>query len=148
MVLLTQKEVAERIVARDGKESILSLSVKVYGDPKYIMKVGKRFFSPVPKVDSAIIAIKNISMKNFNITNITPPNLPLSGEAKMDEEKFFNIVKSGFAHKRKVLRKNLESLEKHKGQIDEIFKKLNINPTSRAENLPLDIWMKIKEELN
>jgi 16S rRNA (adenine1518-N6/adenine1519-N6)-dimethyltransferase len=66
MVLLVQKEVAERIVARDGKESILSLSVKAYGEPKYIMKVSKRFFSPEPKVDSAIIAINNISRGRFS----------------------------------------------------------------------------------
>ncbi len=96
MVLLVQKEVAERIVARDNKESILSLSVKAYGTPKYIMKVGKRFFSPAPKVDSAIIQITNISRKNF--------------ANRTQEEKFFELVKSGFAHKRKMLIRNLESI--------------------------------------
>ena len=69
MVLLIQKEVAERIVAKNDKESILSLSVKAYGTPKYIMKVHKRFFSPSPKVDSAIIAIINISKNNFYCFN-------------------------------------------------------------------------------
>ena len=54
MVLLVQKEVAERIVARDGKESILSLSVKAYGVARYVMKVSKRFFSPSPKVSRFI----------------------------------------------------------------------------------------------
>src|SRR3989344_5080984 len=54
MVLLVQKEVAERIVARDGKESILSISVKAYGEPKMVMKVPARYFSPAPKVDSAV----------------------------------------------------------------------------------------------
>ena len=60
MCLLVQKEVAERIVARDGKESILSLSVKLYGIPTYIMKVAREYFSPSPRVDSAVILIDKI----------------------------------------------------------------------------------------
>ena len=131
MVLLVQKEVAERIVARDNKESILSLSVKVYGTPKYIMKVHKRFFSPEPKVDSAIIAVTRISKNNFKL--------------KDEESIFFSIIKNGFAHKRKVLRKNLESIEKSKGDIDIIFEKLNINPKARAEDLDILKWLEISK---
>ena len=89
MVLLVQKEVADRVVARapgnkksGGKESILSLSVKAYGDPKYIMKVHKRFFSPSPKVDSAIISISNISKNNF--------------KTGKEEELFFDVVAGRF----------------------------------------------------
>ncbi|MEI8174618.1 MAG: 16S rRNA (adenine(1518)-N(6)/adenine(1519)-N(6))-dimethyltransferase RsmA, partial [bacterium] len=66
MILMIQHEVAMRILARDDKESILSISVKAYGEPKMIMKVDKRYFSPMPKVNSAVISIKNISRKNFN----------------------------------------------------------------------------------
>ena len=75
MVLMVQHEVAKRIVGRNGpssakamagkKESILSISVKAYGEPTIIMKVPARYFSPAPKVDSAIISIKNISRKLF-----------------------------------------------------------------------------------
>src|SRR3989344_4211779 len=65
MVLMVQQEVAQRIVARGGKESILSISVKAYGDPKIIMKVPRRYFSPAPEVDSAILSIKNISRDFF-----------------------------------------------------------------------------------
>ncbi len=133
MTLLVQKEVAERIVARDGKESILSLSVKAYGEPKYIMKVHKRFFSPEPKVDSAIIHIDNISNKYF----------------KNDEEEntFFQLIKAGFAHKRKVLRKNLEELVPDIKKIDEIFKKLEINEKSRAEDIKFEKWIEINKYL-
>ena len=59
MVLLVQKEVAERI-ARSKKESILSLSIKVYGEPKYIQIVKAGSFNPAPKVDSAILSIENL----------------------------------------------------------------------------------------
>ena len=65
MTLLVQKEVAERIVAKDGKESLLSLSVKAYGQPKYVQTVKRGSFEPAPNVDSAIIHIANISRKKF-----------------------------------------------------------------------------------
>src|SRR3989344_451270 len=64
MALLIQKEVADRIIARDKKESIFSLSVKAYGTPKIVAKVSRGNFSPPPNVDSAILLIENIS-KNF-----------------------------------------------------------------------------------
>jgi 16S rRNA (adenine1518-N6/adenine1519-N6)-dimethyltransferase len=137
MVLLVQKEVAERIVARDGKESILSLSIKAYGTPKYVMKVSKRFFSPAPKVDSAIIAITNISKVNFR--------------SQEEETLFFDLIKTGFAHKRKVLRKNLEvglPCIKNLEQIDEIFGKLEINGKARAEDINFEKWLEITRHLS
>jgi 16S rRNA (adenine1518-N6/adenine1519-N6)-dimethyltransferase len=133
MVLLVQKEVATRIVANDKKESILSLSVKAFGTPSYVMKVGKRFFSPSPKVDSAIVAIKNISSANF--------------KSDKYEDNFFKIVKTGFAHKRKVLRKNLEDLMTTE-VVDQIFSDLNINPKTRAEDLNISKWLQITERFS
>lgn len=133
MVLLVQKEVAERIVARDSKESILSLSVKAYGTPTYKMKVGKRFFSPEPKVDSAIIAITSINKDNFKNTH--------------DEEWFFTIIKAGFAHKRKVLRKNLEDVALL-SDIDTAFAMLEIDEKARAEDIGFPVWLKLAKLLN
>ena len=137
MVLMVQHEVAKRIMGRSGKakpheikpsgvarsaksgfrESILSISVKAYGEPKIIMKVEARYFSPKPKVDSAIIAIKNISRKLFT----SPQPSPYKGEGvKLDEERFWQIVKAGFAHKRKKLSSNLKRLKN--GRINDINK--------------------------
>ncbi|MFA6514709.1 MAG: 16S rRNA (adenine(1518)-N(6)/adenine(1519)-N(6))-dimethyltransferase RsmA [Candidatus Paceibacterota bacterium] len=134
MILLVQKEVAERIVAKNKKESILSLSVKAYGEPKYIMKVEKRFFSPAPKVDSAIIAITNISKKNF--------------ASEIEEINYFNIIKAGFAHKRKILCKNLTSVQARPGQVGRIFEKLKINPKARAEDIKIENWLEISRLLS
>ena len=92
LVFLIQKEVAERIV-KTKKESILSLSVKAYGTPKYIKTVPAGAFSPPPKVDSAILAVKNISRKNFS--------------NEEHEQKFFELIKKGFSQKRKFLINNL-----------------------------------------
>ncbi len=92
LVFLVQKEVAERI-ARSKKESILSLSVKAYGEPKYIKTVPSGAFAPPPKVDSAILAVRGISRANF--TNAA------------HEKKFFELVKKAFGQKRKMLRSTL-----------------------------------------
>jgi len=122
MTLLVQKEVAERVVARDGKESILSLSVKAYGEPKYVSTVKRGSFTPSPNVDSAILHIANIS-KNFFTDN------------GISEKKFFEIVKAGFAHKRKILFGNL----KEKGFVlpETIDQKI------RAEDLKIGDWVGI-----
>ncbi len=126
MVLLLQKEVVERIVARDKKESILSISVKAYGKPKYIATVQKRYFSPEPKVDSAILKIGEISRKIFT-------------ENKISEEKFFEIVKAGFSHKRKMLASNLKSLLG--SRTAEHLLNCKIDQKSRAEDLSLEDWV-------
>lgn len=89
LVFLVQKEVAERI-AREKKESILSLSVKAYGTPKYIKTVPAGAFVPPPKVDSAILLVSDISRRNF--------------KTKKVEETFFELIKKAFGQKRKMLR--------------------------------------------
>jgi len=120
MTLMVQKEVAQRIVARDGKESILSMSVKAYGTPKYVQKVPAMLFNPKPKVDSAILHIANIS-KDFFV------------EHKITEEQFFTVVKQGFAQKRKKLTNNLN--------IDgEVLERVGVEPKARAETLTLEQW--------
>ncbi len=124
MVLMVQHEVAQRILAKDGKESILSISVKAYGEPKMITKVDKRFFSPAPKVNSAVIAINHISRKTFE-------------NKGLNEEKFWEIVKNGFAHKRKKLTSNLKNVL----ELDENTKKVLEN--KRAEDLSLADWILI-----
>ncbi len=126
MVLLVQREVAQRIIANDGKESILSISVKAYGNPKMVMKVPARYFSPAPKVDSAVIAITDLNRKLF-------------GQKAVDEEKFWTIVRAGFAHKRKILAGNLKNIAKLPTDIP-------IN--TRAEELTLTDWIQITKTVN
>ncbi len=127
MIVMVQKEVAKRIV--DKKESILSISVKVYGNPKYICTVPRKFFRPMPNVDSAVIMIENISKKFFI-------------DSKIDEKTFFEIIKAGFAHKRKFLIRNLED-KIPKNTLQNIWESQNIPPDIRAENVSLEMWKKI-----
>lgn len=130
MTLLVQKEVAERIVARDGKESILSLSVKAYGAPRFVMKVSKQYFSPAPKVDSAILHISSISKAFFK---------------DFSEEQFFEVVKKAFQFKRKNIANNLKGGFKNS---EEVLKRLGIDPTSRAEDISLEIFARLAQELH
>jgi 16S rRNA (adenine1518-N6/adenine1519-N6)-dimethyltransferase len=128
IVFLIQKEVAER-VARSKKESILSLSIKAYGEPKYIKTVPSGAFSPPPAVDSAILAVEHISRKNFATT--------------AQEEKFFALVHAGFAQKRKLLKRNLESVL---GKVSlEALQTAKIQENARAEDVPLEKWLALSK---
>jgi len=131
MVLIVQKEVAQRIVARDGKESILSMSVKCYGEPKYVAKVPARLFTPKPKVDSAILAVHNINKTFFDT---------------ITEEDFFKVVKVGFAQKRKKVINNLATLFA-KEVLVRLFQARGLALDIRAERLTLDDWKYIVDEL-
>lgn len=124
MILMLQYEVAKRITGDKKeikKENLLSISVKAYGNPKYIMKVDKRYFSPSPKVHSAIISIKDISKDLFKKNNI-------------DEEFFWKILKEAFSSKRKKLSNNIKTISKEK------FKKYR---DFRAEDLSILDWVEI-----
>ena len=126
IVLLVQYEVAERIIVKDGKESILSISVKVYGEPKLVKKVMKENFSPQPRVDSAILLIENISKDFFK---------------GISEKDFFILVKAGFSQKRKKLSNTLKSILRD--NLDKTFKRANISPDLRAEKLNISDWKKL-----
>lgn len=119
LVFLIQKEVAERI-ARSKKESVLSLSVKAYGVPKYIKTVPRGAFAPAPGVDSAILCVSHISRRHF--------------KNKKHEERFFELVKKGFGQKRKLLKSNLKSL---------LGEKAGALGSARAEDVPLKAWLEL-----
>lgn len=140
IVVMVQKEIADRIVAKESKENLLSLSIKVFGDPKKVMKVDKENFSPAPKVDSAILLINNIS-KEFFIKN------------SISEKDFFDVLHAGFAHKRKMLLGNLKEWFKKEGRKDgenlpQIFTALALSEKIRAEDLPLQDWMTLVKNLS
>jgi len=125
IVMLVQKEVGERIVTKDGKGSILSVSIKVFGEPKFVKAVPKEYFSPAPKVDSAIVSVSNIKNPFSSIE---------------EKEKFFNIVKMGFAHKRKLLKSNLNCVRT-------VLARCGIEENARAENLSVSQWLCLSKNL-
>jgi 16S rRNA (adenine1518-N6/adenine1519-N6)-dimethyltransferase len=139
MILLIQKEVAERIIARDqrsgnlgGKQSILSIAVSVYGTPKIISKVPAGAFFPPPKVDSAIIAINNISRDFFK---------------DCDEQKFFEVLKFCFGKKRKQLLGSLTEYLGDRTKATSILQISNISEKSRPESLLKEDWAKLATQI-
>lgn len=125
IVLLVQKEVAERMVAKDGKESVLSIAVKAYGTPRLIAKVPAGAFTPAPKVDSAIIAIEGISRDFFKNIN---------------EQFFFKILKGVFGKKRKQIGGSLGEVIADKTKAQTALQMANIETTARPETISLSTW--------
>lgn len=148
MVLMVQKEVADRIVTRgdngklDGKESILSISVKAFGEPKYVVTVPARNFRPEPNVDSAVILIDNISTRFFDNMAL---NMGIPGRADGTGElvgDFFKLVKTGFAHKRKVLIGNLSEIAPRE-TLEKVWITCGLDVKVRAEEISLENWGKM-----
>jgi 16S rRNA (adenine1518-N6/adenine1519-N6)-dimethyltransferase len=124
LTFLIQKELAFRIV-RDKKESLLSLSVKAFGNPTYNRTVSRGHFNPQPKVDSAIFTVSEINRENF--TDFTP-------------ELFFEILHLGLGKKRKQLLANLTA-KYERSLLENNFDELGLSKTVRGEDLSLDIWI-------
>lgn len=132
IVFLMQKEVVERI-ARDKKNSLLSLSVRVYGEPKYFKTVSRGHFKPAPKVDSAILVVNHINHKHL-------PN-------NTEREKFFTLLHAGLGQRRKQLLGTLTNLFP-RSQLEECFMLLKISPSVRGEDLSIITWLALHHELN
>jgi len=129
MILLVQKEVAERIIAEPGDMSLLAVSVQFYAKVEIVAIVPKESFFPTPKVDSAIIKLKVKSQKH-----------------KVQSREFFRIVKFGFAAKRKTLENNLSAgMHIKKDDARDIIKKAGFEAKIRAEDLSVEDWIRLFE---
>jgi 16S rRNA (adenine1518-N6/adenine1519-N6)-dimethyltransferase len=129
MVLLMQKEVAERIVAHDKNKSILSVSCELYSEPKIIRQVPSKAFYPRPEVDCAIVKFEVFRKPKYEIKDL---------------KLFFKIVKAGFSARRKQIHNNISSgLLISSKDTKKILEKAKINPTRRAQTLSLEEWHKL-----
>ena len=133
MVLMIQKEVAQRICSKPPKMSLLAVSVQVYANSKIISYVKKGSFWPSPKIDSAIIKISDIKNSNLDF----------------DKNTFFKILKAGFSQPRKQLGNNLStSLKIEREKINQWLLKNNIKPTQRSETLSVKDWQLLTKSFN
>lgn len=130
MVVMVQKEVAERMCATAGTMSLLSVSVQYFGTPKIITKVSKGNFFPSPKVDSAVVGI-------FNIT------------PQKDTKEFFSIVKLAFSNKRKQAWKNISTGLGIDGEVvKKVISQHTGNPLIRAQEISVEQWRLICFDLS
>jgi len=131
MILMVQKEVAQRICGEPPDMSLLAVSVQFYAEPEIISYVPKTSFWPQPKVDGAIIKLK---VKSENL--------------KVNRNLFFKIVKAGFSQPRKQLINNLsKKLMIDKMKVGSWLLKNNIQPQQRAETLNVDGWIKLTKTI-
>ncbi len=126
--LLVQKEVAERVCAKPGDMSILSISVQFYCDVSLGDIVKAELFTPPPKVDSQILILKFHEKPLFDV----------------DTRKFFRLVKAGFSERRKKLRSSLSGgLGLSKPEAEILLQKAGIDPNLRAQSLSLEDWHRL-----
>lgn len=126
MVLTVQQEVAERICSKDGKLSLLALSVQVFGAPKIEARIPSGCFFPAPDVDSAVLSIA-----------LYPQ--PLIALDALDD--FFRLAHAGFSQKRKTLRNALSAgLGLPASETEKLLATAEIDPQRRAETLNIAEW--------
>lgn len=133
LVLMVQKEVGERVIAKPGELSVLGISVQIYADAEIMRAVPKTSFWPVPKVDSVIL-------------KITPHNK--YPEIK-DKKIFFRLIKLAFAGKRKQIHNTLTNgLKLPKDKIFEMLKSAGIEPTTRPQDVEIGEWIALYKEIS
>ncbi len=124
IVLMVQKEVAERLAAAPGKTSLLSVMAQYYADVELVFVVPKESFDPVPKVESAVV-------------RLTPTR---RFDADLDR-KFFRVVRAGFAARRKTLANNLaSSFRLPKADAEKFLEGIGLVSNVRAQELPISAW--------
>jgi 16S rRNA (adenine1518-N6/adenine1519-N6)-dimethyltransferase len=129
IVLLVQKEVAERVCAKPGSMSLLSVTTQFYWEASLQLIVKAINFTPPPKVDSQVILLKR--RQEFMFKDI-------------DTKKFFRLVRVGFSARRKTLHNSLSNgFREDKGVINEILIDALIDPTTRPQMLGLEQWYEI-----
>lgn len=134
IVVMVQKEVADRIAAKPGKKDYGAISVmcQYYTNPSVVTKVPASAFVPPPKVDSAVL--------KFEICD--KPNIEVK-----DEKMFFKVVKASFAQRRKTLLNCLTNgnFGLSKQEISDKLTSIGIAPTVRGETLGLAEFAKISD---
>ena len=133
IVVMVQKEVAQRICAKPGKKDYGAITVlcQYYTKPEMVCIVPAGSFYPPPKVDSAVLCMRM---------------LPEPSVAVKDEKMFFRVVKASFAQRRKTLLNCLQSaFTADKEKISEVLESIEISPQIRGEKLGLEEFAKIAD---
>ncbi|WP_416666434.1 16S rRNA (adenine(1518)-N(6)/adenine(1519)-N(6))-dimethyltransferase RsmA [Egbenema bharatensis] len=132
IVLLVQKEVADRLCAKPGTKAFGALTVRVQylADCQWVCLVPAKAFQPPPKVDSAVVKI---------IPRAIDPPAP-------DPRHLDTLVKLGFATRRKMLRNNLQSVV-DRDRLSQVLESLNLNPQARAEDLGVADWVALSRQI-
>ena len=132
IVVMVQIEVGNRFKAKPNTKEYNSLSIYLnyYFDIKKLLDISKNVFIPKPNVDSIVVEFTKKETK-YKLKN---------------EKLFFNLVKDSFTQKRKTIKNNLKNYDLEK--IEEILKKYNFDLSVRAEQLPIEAFVDIANNLD
>lgn len=129
LVLMVQKEVADRIIAKPGEMSLLSVMCQLYAECKRVTKVPAGAFRPIPKVDSAVV------------------QLDVHGRDE-DLEEIVRVAKAGFSSRRKQLQKNLSAAGIASAEhVKEVLVEIGFDARARAQELDAASWRKLTHTL-
>lgn len=137
IVVMIQKEVAERMAASPGTKDYgtLSIAVQYYSEPELVCIVPHTVFIPQPNVESAVIKLK---------VREKPPV-----EVK-DEKFFFEVIHASFAQRRKTIANNLKSrffTKENRDQLEPMLEAAGIEPTRRGETLSIEEYARLSDVL-
>lgn len=134
IILLIQKEVAERVAAKPGDMSLLSVSVQLYYQPQLGPVVPAHLFTPPPKVDSQVLKLTRHKQPLFT---------------SFDEKQFFRVVKAGYANRRKTLINSLSAgLRMAKPEAEALLQQVGISPQARPQELTLEQWQSLAQHID
>jgi 16S rRNA (adenine1518-N6/adenine1519-N6)-dimethyltransferase len=134
LVVMVQREVAERIVARPPDMSLLAVAVQYYSVPAIVMRLAPGAFIPRPKVESAVLRLD------------LPPAPPLP---EADRAPFFALVAAGFSQRRKTVQNSLAAgLGLPKERVGDTLAAAGIAPARRAETLAVADWLALYARLH
>lgn len=136
VTVMIQREVADRILAAPGDMSALAVFVRTFGDVVRVVNVPAGAFLPPPKVDSAVIHIARKS--RGTLEEFFRP---------VGEDRYFSVVRSAFAGKRKQLRNSLKGLAGSEKALNEAFLRAGIAPERRPEELSVEQWRSLASVL-
>lgn len=129
LIVMVQREVAERITARPPHMSVLSVAVQLFGSARILFRIGSGAFIPPPKVESAVIRID------------VDENVSLSTD---ERRYFFRLVRAGFSQRRKQLRNSISTaLDIDKGVVERVLNSAGIDHRRRAETLDVADWLRL-----
>lgn len=129
MVLLVQREVAEKICAKTGDHTVLSLQTQLFAKAKIIAKVAPGNFHPAPQVDSSILLLETLPAPQITNTGL-----------------FLKLIKLAFSQKRKTLLNTLSNFPgQDKSTLEKALNSISISPMVRPQNLSFEEWYKITE---
>jgi len=130
ITILSQREVAEQIIAEPGDLTVLAVSVQVFGQANYVKTILANSFYPAPKVNSAILHI----------------DLYDKPKVKVDLKIFFQVLKAGFSQRRKKLRNSIGAgLQLPAIKAARLLEGAQIDPSRRAQELSLKEWEALTE---